>query len=268
MPIHHHLTDYTSQHMRMSSSLFFHCLLLVSLFYVTLGVFPGGPGNPGGPSPPSDSCSCDWPQSCPYTEPSINFCTNIPPFNATLLNLVCSNPSCIDPVVDCYRANCSEERALFYQDVICSRNNQGELCWNLLESAVLQQSVNCQTCHNSLTCTSSCNDTLNGIMDSLGCCAGVYLNNTNIPVTLQIVPIEVITDCGTNIGEGCSIIQPSSSSKRIIQGSSTSVASSFLISSTPFPSVSPSRETTSSGAILTVGAMAQLILLVIGLIFT
>ena len=157
-------------------------------------------------SPP---CPCGgnnfWPPDCP-PEPIINLCPHPPhPFyNESHLDQMCSTPTCIEPLLDCFRNNCSEQRATFYENVVCSRNNQGHLCWNLFGQGIIQKSIICNSCPpQSDDCTAACNIMVQSIIDQLGCCAASFLNNTNFLPDFIFVPTTALNDCNVTIGEKC-----------------------------------------------------------------
>ena len=152
------------------------------------------------------SCPCDdeLPPDCPQRT-DLTVC-GLPPglvlYNGTLHDQFCSTPSCIEPLVNCYRSNCSE-LADFFQDVVCGRNKYGELCWTLLAQGVSSGSISCSGCMDPNTCTPDCNSTIQGYIDNLGCCAPLLLNNDIIPLQHQLIPSSLLINCNANVRESC-----------------------------------------------------------------
>ena len=182
-----------------------------------------------------------WPSACPSVDTiGINprVCQHSQLYNDSLQEQLCLTPTCIEPLVDCYQSNCTEQTAAFLENVLCGRNNEGSLCWNLFAEEVINGSIMCNSCHDqSNMCTATCKMMVLRIIDKLGCCAALFLNNTILPPDCILVPTAVLNDCNVTVGEKCT--GPGESTMSTTPSPSLSPPSSSPSPSPPSPSPSP-----------------------------
>ena len=202
-----------------------------------------------------NSCgnSIYWPSDCPSVQAigmNPNVCQNSQFYNDSIQEQLCLTPTCIEPLVDCYQSNCSEQTAAFLKDVLCGRNNEGNLCWNLFAEEVMSGSIMCNSCHQLSMCTATCKMTVQSIIDKLGCCAALFLNNTNLPIQYIIVQTAVLNDCNVTIGEKCTGLSESTMSATHSPSPSTSPLTSLSSTYPPSPigTPSPTQTPTDSGS--------------------
>ena len=218
------------------------------------------------------TCSNFWPSDCPSVQAvginhqvcDIHFSQF---YNDSLQEQLCLTPTCIEPLVDCYQGNCTEQMTAFLKDVLCSRNNEGSLCWNLFAEEVINGSIVCNSCPQfGSVCTTTCKMMVLRIINKLGCCAPLFLNNTILPS--QLVPTAVLNDCSVTIGEKCTGPGESTMSTTPSPSPPSSSSPSPLTSLTlPSPSTtriqSSTQTPTGSGSIFKANIVVLMTILVV-----
>ena len=102
--------------------------------------------------------------------------------------LRCSNPSIGQQLLDMY-AGCGRNDLALREEQRCSRNETGGFCYGLDSNTVTGFVNSIISCFRFSTfCSFSCNNSLQQLRDSTGCCANYLLTNTRQTQQLRVDP--------------------------------------------------------------------------------